>query len=140
MQDHSAMGQKIASVAASACLASPSRLNFPNLRSYDMCVDTERHKEKTIYEGTYSSVTSGSKRVTTQVKVTCSVVTKGGTGAVSREVAGTSPEVNEMLSQVLKAGALGSQQCEDLQDHLENLLAFAKEAVKTMADQRQAVA
>ena len=59
----------------------------------------------------------------------------GLTGETGYEVAGTSPALNELLMQMLQEGSVG-QAGDDgqvLQQHLDNILAFARAAVANMA-------
>lgn len=119
-------------VADITYLTAPARLEFPELADHGLRVDKQRHKEKTIYQGNYSSREAAGQSI--PVKVTVSKVqvvdSEGSPAGVSYEVAGTSPEVNELLVKMLAAeGELSWQQEAALEQHLGNLMSFARAAM-----------
>lgn len=145
--------QKLTEVASQVQLSTDGRLSFPPLGAYDMYVDSERHKHKTVYQGVLrndlspaATASTGSdsstrdatgckrltpnEKVSTTIKVTFSEVKLiTGRGSVSYEVTGTSPTVNELLLTTLQSGRYSAQQEEELLAHLQNMLCFAREFV-----------
>lgn len=99
----------------------------------DMVKDKERHKEKTIYLGTWCDRDfSGTG---TQVKVTISKVFDPMTGQLTNEVAGTSGAVNKLLVDSLPHGSLNAADEQQLMRHLVDIMSFAHAATGSMGDQ-----
>jgi hypothetical protein len=94
-----------------------------------MSLDKERRKTKTIYEGSYSS--SGSSSAT-KIKVSVSKLLSDGY-ADGYEVAGSSPQVNQLLQEMLARGSASAAQQAELAVHVDNMLAFAREAAAAVA-------
>lgn len=103
---------------------------MPGLASADMVVDKERHKDKTIYEGIWPP---GRTAGTTVIKVTASEMYDATHGRSGDEVAGSSPELQELLQQLLRHGRLSADEQEMLLQHLSNIVAFAEAATFIMA-------
>ena len=147
-------GAILSSLAPTAQLVSDrNKLDIPDISSQDMVVEKERHKTKVIYEGSYqpaldiyrkgseavrgtSSSSSGSSGAgaavgravaSTMLKISVNEVVESGERAVEEhyEVAGSSPQVNELLMRLLRVGQLEAEELEQLQGHLTNLVAFA---------------
>lgn len=117
------------------------------LAGADMQNDKERHKGKTIYEGYWAATGSSKYLVTappadrsssssrsTLIKVTLSRVYDATKFRHGYEVAGTSPQLNDLLQRMLQEGGLSSIDNERVLQHLLNMLAFAKAAAARMAD------
>lgn len=128
------------SLASSARLSHSGTLPIPGLAAADMAIDTERHKEKSIYLGRWSG-SSGSNAggcgssggSSTEIKVTLSTVVDELTGQQHYEVAGTGPEINALLQGQLRRGSMGSAEEQQLLQHLNNLVGFARAAAACMA-------
>lgn len=135
-------------LAASAQMTSRGRLSIPGLFGTDLVNDKERHKEKTIYTGTWPADRSyggatisygygsgygyGGSSSRTEIKMTLSKVSDALTGEATFEVAGTSPAVNELLQQQLQAGSMAGGDEQKLLQHLNNIVAFARAAAAAM--------
>jgi hypothetical protein len=74
----------------------------------------------------------------TMLKITVNEVSEAGERAVEEhyEVAGNSPEVNDLLMRLLTVGSLGEDEMQQLEGHLANLLAFAETVAATAGLQR----
>lgn len=91
--------------------------------------DKERHKDKTIYHGTWRGSRS---RGSTSVKVTVSTMYDATHRRSGYEVAGTSPELQQLLQQLLKDGRLSSGEEQLIKQHLANIVEFAQAATRCM--------
>lgn len=133
---------KLTKLASDAYISSSSSgggsVVFPGgLSSLGLKTDKERHKDKRIYMGSVgggSSINSiGSGSISTEIKVTFSSVWDALTGQRTNEVAGTSPQINELLGQMLRGGVMSSGDEEELLQHLSNVMAFGQAAVPHLA-------
>jgi hypothetical protein len=125
------------------------------LREVGMENDKERHKEKTIYLGSWvsgassssssrggggvSSSSSGGASSSsissrgTAIKVAISRVVDALKGKHTAEVSVSSPALNELLVQLQKAGNMDEAHEQQLRMHPANLMDFAQAAVRIMA-------
>jgi hypothetical protein len=136
--------QLLTDLAASASLTSSSTggssISIPGLARADMVMEKERHKDKTIYEGTWpsssssSSSNSGSSGGSTLIKVSLSRLFDTTHRRRGIEVAGTSPQLQGLLQQLLQDRSLEGAQLQQLRQHLGNLLEFAEAATSHMAE------
>jgi hypothetical protein len=117
-------------IAAGASLSGPanSKLHLPDLSAHDMSLDKERHKTKTIYLGRYSSSSSRA----TEIKVSVSQLLSDGC-TEGYGVAGCSPQVNQLLQEMLRRGSASAAQQAELAGHVDNMLAFARMAAAAVA-------
>jgi hypothetical protein len=130
--------QQLAGLAASATLTSSrssSSIRMPGLAAADMTVDKERHKDKTIYHGTWPCRTPGrsTSDSATLIKVTVSRMYDTTHRRSGCEVAGTSPQLQELLQQLLEHGRLSDAEERQVLQHLSNIVAFAPAAASVMA-------
>lgn len=148
LQD-SDISKVLTEVASHAELSTNMQLQFPALDSNDMYIDSERHKHKTIHQGVYSSQApftshtttgggvvggKGSQNgagVSTLIKLTISQVQRAGSGRISHEMSGTSPQLNELLLAMLRTGGTDAEQEQELLAHVHNMILFAKQLVSS---------
>jgi hypothetical protein len=127
----------LTSLAASATLAiagdGSSKLHIPGLRAADMSMDKERHKTKTVYLGSYCSSSSGGGQATS-IKVSISRVLTADGYDDGYEVAGTSPQANALLQEMLRSGTASAAQQAELAAHVDSMLAFAQEAAAALSN------
>jgi hypothetical protein len=121
-------------IAAGASLSghANSKLYLPGLSAHDMSLDKERHKTKTIYLGSYSSSSSNSSSRATDIKVSVSQL-MSDSYTDGYEVAGSSPQVNQLLQEMLARGSASAAQQAELAAHVDNMLACAREAAAAVA-------
>jgi hypothetical protein len=101
-----------------------------------MVVDKERHKDKTIYIGTWPLPSTGNSRYSdssTLIKVTVSRMYDATHQRSGCEVAGTSPQLQELLQQLLKHGRLSEEEQQMVLQHMSNMVSFAQAATHCMA-------
>jgi hypothetical protein len=110
-----------------------------------MVVDREHHKDKAVYQGTWPScasisssttyITAGSSKTssTTAIKVSVSRIFSATNSRSTCEVSCSSPQLQELLQQLLMHDRLSDEEQRMVPQHMSNIVFFAQATAHCMA-------